>query len=57
MPLNIEACWSKPVQLTKASAGAIYACDDLDRLPDGPVTNNPPVSTAIPSGKMGTVTN
>lgn len=36
MPLNIEARWSKPVQLTAASAGAIYRCDDLERLPTEP---------------------
>ncbi|HMG48412.1 MAG TPA: hypothetical protein VK614_13245 [Allosphingosinicella sp.] len=36
MPLNIEACWSKPVRLTVASAGAIYDCKELDRLPAAP---------------------
>jgi hypothetical protein len=36
MPLNIEACWSKPVRLTVATAGAIYVCDELDRLPAAP---------------------
>jgi hypothetical protein len=36
MPLNIEASWSKPVQLTVATAGAIYRCDDLECLPDAP---------------------
>jgi hypothetical protein len=36
MPLNIEACWSKPVRLTVASAGAIYECRELDRLPAAP---------------------
>ena len=36
MPLNIEACWSKPVQLTVAPAGAIYRCDDLELLPTTP---------------------
>jgi hypothetical protein len=33
MPLNIEAGWSKPVRLSLAPAGAIYSCDELDRLP------------------------
>jgi hypothetical protein len=32
LPLNIEACWTQPVPLRRATAGAIYDCHEIDEL-------------------------
>jgi len=34
MTLNIEATWSKPIQLRKARSGAGYVCPDLKTFPE-----------------------
>ncbi len=33
MSLNIEASWSQPIRLRLARFGAIYECEDPDRIP------------------------
>ena len=33
MPLNIDACWSRPLELKLANSGAIYKCPELDSIP------------------------
>ena len=33
MSLNIEASWSRPIQLRAVLYGAIYECEDLDQIP------------------------
>jgi hypothetical protein len=36
MSLNIEAIWSRPIKLKLARYGAIYECDEPDKIPTGP---------------------
>src|SRR5580704_12832839 len=37
LPLNIDAAWSKPIELSETRSGASYVCPDLKGLPEEPV--------------------